>query len=68
MCCTLNVFVLALDVLFKLAIVRTIAVERNDKGKKTEESEEQQETFFYGIDKLWKENAHNQITTPFGVV
>lgn len=68
MCCALNVFVLTLDVLFKLAVVRTIAVERNDKGKKTEEGEEQQETFFYGIDKLWKENAHDQITTPFGVV
>ena len=68
MCCTLNIFVLSFDVLLNLAIVRTIAVEGNDKGKKAEKREEQQKTSFYSVDKLWEENAHSQIIIPCSIV
>lgn len=58
LCCALDVFVLVLDVSVPLSSVGMIAVEGNDECKKTEEGEEQQETLFYGINKIWKQDTH----------
>ena len=61
LCRALNVFVLVLDISVTLPIVGTIAVEGNDEGENTEKGKEQQETFFYSIDKLRNQDPHHQI-------
>ena len=51
LCRALKVWVLIFDV--SLSRVGMIAVEGNDEGEKTEECEEQEETYFNSMDKLW---------------